>query len=285
MTSGPLLQRAKITEQVEVSTYERTSGMVTACVIMLSFIVGVLFMIWLSAVVTRVRIDTATEVIGPELGEDEKPEGEAEDIEEPGSEFPEVETPQLADALEALSSAVSNVAASDRDVDGSAEAMGSGRGLGSRGGGGRGNGGPGPWERWEIRYTTSSREAYAQQLDALGIELGAIQREGPAVVYLTNLSGAMGTRSGTKSQEKRVFFNYNRGVLRDWDIQFAEAAGVNLRDKILVQFYPPNIQQTLLELERRKLGNKTVDQVYRTSFGVRPAGGSFEFYVIDQTYK
>lgn len=285
MTSGPALTRPKMTEEVHVSTYERVSGMVTALVMMLTFIVGVMFMMWLSTVVKLVRIDTATEVIGPELGEDEKPEGEAEDIEEPGSEFPEVETPQLADALEALSSAVSSVAASDRDVDGSAEAMGSGRGLGTRGGdGGRGNG-SGPWERWEIRYTTSSKEAYAQQLDALGIELGAIQREGPAITYLTNLSGAMGTRGGTKSQEKRVFFNYNRGVLRDWDLQFAEAAGINMRDKILVQFYPPTIQQTLLELERRKLGNKTVEQVYRTSFGVRPAGGSFEFYVIDQTYK
>ncbi|MCA9105308.1 MAG: hypothetical protein KDA83_07785 [Planctomycetales bacterium] len=280
-----MVKRPKYTEETAISFYDQVSGLISAGVFFLAFIVAVLFLLWLSVMASRARINTAVEVVGPELGEDEKPEGEADDIEEPGSEFPEVETPQLADALEALSSAVSNIAASDREVDGSAEAMGAGRGLGSRGGGGLGNGGPGPWERWEIRYTTASRDAYAQQLDGLGIELGAIQREGPAIVYITNLSRGMATRSGTKSQEKRVFFNYNRGVLRDWDIQFAEAAGVNLRDKLLVQFYPPTIQQTLLELERRKLGGRTVEEVYRTVFGVRPAGGSFEFYVIDQTYK
>lgn len=272
--------------QTSVSTYDRVSGMVTALVIMLGSVVVVEFLMWLSLREPEQRLTVEAELLGPELGEDERPEGEAQDIEEPGSEFPEVETPQIADSLEALSTALSSVPASDRDVDGSATEMGAGRGLGTRGGGGSGNGkGKSPWERWEIRYTTASKEAYAQQLDSLGIVLGAISRDTPDIVYLENLSTTPSTRSGRKSQEKRVFFNYNQGVLKDWDQQFMAQAGINLRNRILVQFYPPGLQTRLLELERGRLGGKELASVYRTVFGVRPGGGGFEFYVIDQTYQ
>ena len=161
--------------QTSVSTYDRVSGMVTALVIMLGSVVVVEFLMWLSLREPEQRLTVEAELLGPELGEDERPEGEAQDIEEPGSEFPEVETPQIADSLEALSTALSSVPASDRDVDGSATEMGAGRGLGTRGGGGSGNGkGKSPWERWEIRYTTASKEAYAQQLDSLAAAAACI---------------------------------------------------------------------------------------------------------------
>lgn len=284
MSAGTRL-KPKLTVESSVSRYDRTAGMVTAVVAMLGSVVLVMFLIWLSELSTEIMVERQA-MVSIEEGEDEKPLGVSDEIEEPGSEFPEVDTPQLAESLEALTSAVSSVAASDREVDGSAAEMGAGRGLGSRGGGGNGTGrGKGPWERWEIRYTTASREAYAQQLDALRIVLGAISRDTPDIVYLENLSTSPATRSGRKSEEKRVFFNYNQGVLKDWDTQFMADAGINLRNRILVQFYPPEIQTTLLQLEQRKLGNRKIDEVFRTVFGVRPAGGGFEFYVIDQSFK
>ncbi|HRE98888.1 MAG TPA: hypothetical protein PLI18_00115 [Pirellulaceae bacterium] len=285
MSAGGTRLKPKLTVETTVSRYERVSGMVTAIVSLLGFCVTIMFLIWLSEMTLDLRVERQA-LVSVEEGEDEKPLGEAQDIEEPGSEFPEVDTPQLADSLEALTSAVSSISASDREVDGSAAEMGAGRGLGTRNGGGLGNGkGKGPWERWEIRYTTASQQAYAAQLDSLGIELGAISRDSPQIVYLQNLSTNRSTRAGRKSEEKRVFFNYNQGVLQKWDQDFMAEAGIDLRNKILVQFYPPQIQQTLLQLEQRKLGGRNVDEVFRTVFGVRPAGGGYEFYVIDQSFK
>ncbi|MEZ6106309.1 MAG: hypothetical protein R3B96_09390 [Pirellulaceae bacterium] len=271
-----MVKRPKYTEETAISFYDQVSGLISAGVFFLAFIVAVLFLLWLSVMASRARINTAVEVVGPELGEDEKPEGEADDIEEPGSEFPEVETPQLADALEALSSAVSNIAASDREVDGSAEAMGAGRGLGSRDGGGVGNGGRGPWERWEIRYTTASRDAYAQQLDGLGIELERSSgKDQPSST--SPICPAAWRLVAVPRARRSEFTSTTIEACFVTGIFSSRRRRVNLRDKLLVQFYPPTIQQTLLELERRKLGGRTVEEVYRTVFGVRPPGAASSF--------
>ena len=285
--SAELPVRPGIPEEGRVSRYDRASAMVTALVILLGCVVLVMFLIWLTAVIRIPPMQSKSTVLDDAIGEDERPEGEAEDIEEPGSEFPEVETPQLADSLEALTTAASSIPASDRAVDGSAALMGRGTGLGTIDGGGLGDGllKP-PWERWEIRYTTASKEAYSQQIDFFGIELGGISRDNPDVVYLKSLSSGGRTRNGRKSADKRIFFNYNDGnVLKNWDIEFMQKAGINLRNRILVQFYPEEIQARLLSLEKRKLGSKSLETVYRTVFGVRATGNGFEYYVIDQIYR
>ena len=122
-------------------------------------------------------------------------------------------------------------------------------------------------------------------MDFFKIELGAISRDTADIVYLQNLAGQRRTRNGRKSAEKRVFFNYNQGVLSEWDKQFMEESGINLRNRILVQFYPPDIQTRLLALEKQRLGGKSLETVYRTVFGVRATGNGFEYYVIDQLYR
>jgi len=78
---------------------------------------------------------------GDEVGE-EKPKGEADDAEDPGvEEFPEVETAQLANALEAVSNSVSSVQGALEKRSGTASQMGKGSGFGSRDGGGNGGDG------------------------------------------------------------------------------------------------------------------------------------------------
>ena len=282
----PRIGQVAIPAEARVSKYDRVSAMLTALVIMLGSMVAIMFLIWLTGVIREAPIASRQTILDDALGEDEAPDGESDDIEEPGSEFPEVETPQLADSLEALTTAASSIQASDRAVDGSAQFMGRGTGLGTINGGGLGNGllKP-PWERWEIRYTTASQEDYGLQMDFFKIELGAISRDTADIVYLQNLAGQRRTRNGRKSAEKRVFFNYNQGVLSEWDKQFMEESGINLRNRILVQFYPPDIQTRLLALEKQRLGGKSLETVYRTVFGVRATGNGFEYYVIDQLYR
>lgn len=270
-----------------VSQYDRVSSMITALVVLLGLASALMFMMWLGSLDWSKPLQNVVELLPGEEGE-EKPLGEADDILEPGvEEFPEVETPQLADSIEALTEAASTVAASDREVDGSATQMGRGRGLGSKDGGGGGGGGKvrPPWERWQIRYTTASKEAYGKQLDFFKIEIGGISRTTPDIHYLTGMGSAMRHRVGNKSADKRVYFIYDQGVLRQWDMEFMQQAKVDMKNKILVQFYPEEVQAKLLQLERAKLGTKSLTTVYRTIYGVRQAGTGYEFYVIDQVYR
>jgi hypothetical protein len=42
--------------------------------------------------------------------------------------------------------------------------------------------------------------------------------------------------------------------------------------------------QSLLTLENARKGKRRIAEVRRTIFGLRSAGGRYEFYVIDQQY-
>ena len=93
---------------------------------MVGFLVAVLFLIWLTSVFKFER-NVAPPFVPATIGDDgnDKPEGFEDDALDPGVEdFAEVETPQLAEALEAVSNAVSTIRANSEHVSGEAAVSG-----------------------------------------------------------------------------------------------------------------------------------------------------------------
>lgn len=281
----------RLAAETQVSLFDRISSLLVALLILVGFFVLILFLIWLTnRALYRERAVPVT-LIEELAGRGDHALGTARDLEEPGvEELPDVVEPQLSETLEAVTDAVSSQAATLEALEGNAEFTGTGRGQGDSrmaGPGGEGSADIVPrWERWEVHFSTTSRDEYARQLDFFGIELGAVGGGTPNVDYATGLSKPTPSRrSAPGDQEKRLYMTWNSGVLQEMDRQLLEQAGITTRGRIIMQFYPPEQEQKLAELENAKAGGRSVKEIRKTMFGVRAAGTGYEFYVIDQQYR
>jgi hypothetical protein len=54
---------------------------------------------------------------------------------------------------------------------------------------------------------------------------------------------------------------------------------------VVIQFYPPDVEATLAGLEQAKAGGRDLRQIRRTVFGVKSAGGRYEFFVVSQEFR
>jgi hypothetical protein len=204
-------------------------------------------------------------------------------------EMPELAEPQLEAALEAVTDAVSTMRASLDVIDMGATAT-------SRGEGGLGDDRPaGPlsegeniiprWERWEVRWASRDRRSYARQLDYFGIELGAAGGA-PNVDYAFNLSKSRpDRRSGPSEQEKRLYMTWRSGTLGAFDEALLASAGIKTEGRLIMQFYPQEVEDRLAQIEMDNAGGRSVKEFLRTVFGVRRTGGEYEFHVIDQRFR
>lgn len=279
---------------LRVSTYDRVSGLLIALLILLGGSVGVLFLAWLMTTIVFAPAARPVKLIENAAGRGDHAEGFARDLEAPGEEeMPELMEPQLQTSIEALTDAVSAVAASSDvfDTDSLSTSKGEG-GLGD-------SRPPGPlgegdniiprFERWEIRWSSTNLNAYAQQLDFFKIELGAVGGGRKEVDYAVGLAkGRPDTKSGPSKGEKRLYMTWKGGTLRQFDEQLLAKAGVPTANRTLMQFYPEETEDMLawLEMENaKKQGHSSAKEFLRTVFGVRTAGRGFEFYVIEQRFR
>lgn len=281
-----LVARPLIRVETKVSQYERVSGGLASGVIIMGLLAGVMFFIWYS-MLKQVR--SIPDSFVAFAGETMNPEGVAEDVEEPGvEEFPEVQEPQLAEALESVD-VISTVRAND-SVAGDATQMGTGKGLGDRRSKGIGGGGTAvnkPWERWQILYSVNTMGEYAQQLDFFKIELAGAERVGDNIVYLTNVSSTPNVKAGAKRLERRMYFSHTIPQLRNWDINLLRGANVaNAGERIPIQFYPSDIINRLgqMEDEQIKRDNKRIEDIKSTVFNVVGTPGNYRFELSKITY-
>jgi hypothetical protein len=140
-------------------------------------------------------------------------------------------------------------------------------------------------ERWEIRYTSSGINAYAQQLDFFNIELAALggKRE---IDYAFHLAKPKpDRRSGPSETEKRLYMTWKKGTLQLFDRQILARAGIETAGRTVVQFYPADVENMLAILERQNAGNRSKSEYLKTVFGLRPQGRNLEFYVLEQTFR
>jgi len=274
------------------SSFDKVRSLLLALLVMVGFFVGLLFLIWLTSVMRfRTRV-APVEIIEELAGRGEAAAGVANDLEEPGvEELADVAEPQLSETLEAVTSAVSSVAATMEAFEGNATAMGTGSGLGdsrSAGPGGDGDADIVPrWDRWRIKFSTKSEKEYAAQLDFFKIELGLIGGGKPQVDYASSFSRPK-PQSWSKpdaKNEKRLRFNYTSGSMRAMDLRMLSRAGFSTTNREPLQFFPPATENLLAQIELAAAGGRKVTQIGRTVFGVKPAGGGYQFHVVEQLYR
>jgi hypothetical protein len=276
-------------DSLGVSAYDRVSSLVVALIVFVGFFVAIMFLIWLTSRMTISQVSVPVDYLDEPAGRGEHAAGYDRDLEEPGlEEVEELLEPQMEAMLEAVTDLATTQAASLDAFQTDATATSRGTQLGdSRMAGPGGEGGALPrWERWEIHFTTRGLQAYARQLDSFGIELAAVGGGRPSVDYAGNLgSSRPRRRSGKGGDEKRLYMTWSRGVLKQFDRQLLAKAGVETDGRVLLQFYPPAVEKNLMmleQLEMRRRGIRSIDQVRKTVFGVRPAGSKYEFHVTDQ---
>ncbi|MEL7496168.1 MAG: hypothetical protein AAFN77_01060 [Planctomycetota bacterium] len=263
-----------------------------AALILFGFLFSVLFLIWLTTIVDFSRPTDGPMVLAIDEPGDEKPEGETDDVLEPGvEEFPEVETPQLAQALEAVTDAVSSVRASLEKRSGSAAVMGRGRGFGSRDGG-PGSGGDGIPEhkRWKISYEASDIDTYAQQLSFLQIDLGVVNETKQEIVRIADPGGTKSKTNTTREEQnkaKALFFMHEKQRMKRWDVELCTQSGVQVNGAFTVQFYTEHARNLVRVAEAAKLKGtgKTVVDVQKTFLKVVPDGNGFKFEVTNIEYR
>jgi len=277
--------------ELRVSAYDNVASLLVSLIILIGIAVAIMFVIWLTTTLVFRQKSVPVKLIENIAGRGDHAEGFERDLEAPGlEEMPELAEPQLEASLEAVTDAVSSVAAS-MDVLNTASTV-TGKGEGGMGD----SRPPGPlgegeniiprWERWEIRWASNSVSAYARQLDFFKIELAAaaVTRN---VDYASNLVRPRPTRrSGPPTEEKRLYMTWRAGNLEAFDRSLLARAGIPTQNRLVMQFFPEVVEDRLANIEMDNGGGRSVKEFLRTVFGVRPTrGGEYEFFIMEQRFR
>lgn len=260
---------------LKVSAYDRVSSMIVALLVMVGSIVAMLGVVWwTSQLLTR---PASQEVFLVEEEGEETNEQDAREVQEPGLEDLALVEPDVQETLAAVTDAVSSISASLDAIETAVSTRG-------QGGEGRkaGSGVIPRWQRWEVRFLSTTLESYAKQLEFFGIELAAMGGGKAGVDYAAFDKGRIVRRQSSEGDEdKRLYFVWQGGRFQQQDRTLLAQAGINTQGRITCQFFPPQLENTLAVLEQKQLGGKPLKQVKRTVFAVRPQGSGFEFYVVE----
>jgi hypothetical protein len=280
---------------LKVVLYDQVASLLIALLVLIGIAAALLLAVWLSnrIFITQESLPVIQDVLGG--GSEHGVAGESMEIESPDPEQIAQETdlqePQLQDTVATVLDAVAAIQADlsdptlteDLESGAKGSSKGTGNALGLGEGGGPGSGFPRA-QRWIIQFQEGgSLESYAKQLDFFKIELGAIGNTNQ-IQYAYNLAKPKpDKRTGRGDQEKRLYFSWQQGNLKDADRALLEKAGIATAGKILVQFFDPGEENKMAHLEKN-YANRDASEIRKTRFGVRSQGGQYVFYVIDQTY-
>ena len=202
-----------------------------------------------------------------------------------------METPQLVEALEAVSNAVSSIRANANVVNGAAAVQGTGTGFGNRQGGPSGSSDNIPdYQRWKIVYEVDNIGTYKRQLDFFGIQIGVIasQKDVEDVWIVSNVSSSVDVKkTDRKGQQGILYFAHEKPRMLKWDQQIAKGVGVSVDGNLMVQFYPPSTRTLITTVEAEYLASvgKELKDVLKTNIAVEESGGGFQFSVQGCIYR
>ena len=270
-----------IKSELQVSAYDRYASMLIALLIVVGFAVVILFLLWLT---TRVYAKQELPKVLLDNFGDGAPLGNAEDLEPPGvEELPDVQEPQVADTLDAITELISSQARTYTTIRPDQQS-GHGSGLGSKHGTGMDRGRRPPVRK--INYSTKSLKSYATQLDYFKVELGVIQRGKLEIQYAFNLAQKEpDSRQGRSNNEKRPYFLWTGDEpMVELDKQLLRNTGIEPGNGIMLQFWPEPSWRQLLTAEslHAKANNRNLKSVRRTDFGVKPNRRGYEIVVLYQ---
>ena len=287
-----IIKRPTDSIQTKTSSYDRLSAWLAALLMLVGFLVATLFLIWFTSVFNFER-NVAPPFVPAKIGEDgnDKPDGFEDDELDPGVEdFAEVETPQLAEALEAVSNAVSTIRANSEHISGDAAVSGKGGGYGSREGGPSGTGDGVPeYKRWKIVYEVDNKDTYKAQLDHFSIRIGVVNPISDAIFQIGNLtSGVEVVETNREKESESLYFAHSKIRIKKWDQEIARKSGVDINGALMVQFYSEQARFAIAKAEDdylKGVGRVLVD-VRRTNIKVDSDGnGGFEFKIESCEYR
>lgn len=294
---NPLPEAEPLQPTLAVTRYDRTSSFLMAVIVLIGLVVVWMGALWVSQVWGASGKAVTVEVIeipgGDPLGDPGatlRVDGPVRDDVEPSQT--EQQSNDL--SMEQLANWIDAVAELPIDVDEPQAGEQSGAGspasglrgnsdLRSRGAGGAGSGLPRE-QRWMIYYDPGqTMNEYAEMLDFFNIELGAIIDN--RLIYVSRLSDAKPRRrTASPLNDDRLRWTWRGGTRRKADAALLRKAGIDADDAILLQFLPEEVEQQLVELERRAAGGRPSSAIERTAFRVRKVGDRYEFYVVEQSF-
>ncbi len=286
-------QRTAEREKLRTSRFDLVTSFLMALILFIGTLVVMAIIIFITS-----RWAFPPQAIEPIIenpaGRGENPEGFERDFEPPGAEeVEELMEPTLQDTIEAVTDAVSTVAATLVTTDTDATATTAGTGAGdSRPPGPEGEGEDiiPRFERWQLNFTARNIGLYAQQLDFYKIELGAIGGSIQGVDVARNLSGSPNSYRVVKTEdEKRLYFMWNSASpLMQFDRQLLGKANISLTNRQMLKFIPTQLENQLAQIEKdywESKGYTSVTQIAKTVFESKADGGGYKFEVISQRYR
>ncbi len=280
-------------EKLRISRFDILTSFFMALILFIGTFVLMLFIIWLTSRWTFPPQPIEPIIENP-AGRGENPEGFERDFEPPGAEeVEELMEPTLQDTIEAVTDAVSTVAASLVTTDTQATATTSGTGAGdSRPPGPEGEGEDiiPRFERWQLNFKAKDIREYSTQLDFYEIELGAIGGSIQGVDVANNLSGSPKTRRiEDTTSEKRLYFMWTSpSPLMQFDRQLLQKAGIQLPNRQMLKFIPKDLENLLAKIELEysaSKGHPSVTEIAKTVFESKPDGSGYKFEVTSQRYR
>jgi hypothetical protein len=77
---------------------------------------------------------------------------------------------------------------------------------------------------------------------------------------------------------------WRSGALRDLDNALLSRAKIQTSERIVAQFYPPQLETALADLEKEFAAPRNLAEVRHTVFALMAADKSYEFRVAEQEY-
>ena len=275
---------------MSTSLYERISSMLAAVAWLLALVVAWLAFLWWLRGESTVQVDRPLPPVrnaGMKASEVDR-----EFLSVPAVETVAMRSASVQDWVElAARGAVQVAAETDFETDSGTESSGTrdGRRAGPDGDGPPGGeGGSSPAERWEIVFTAANRQAYAAQLDELGIELGAVGKR-PGVDYVRRLAKHPVVRHAASEDEHRLYLSWTSpSPLVQWEQQLLARAGIEHEGRLVLRFVPSELEAELARLELEyatRQGYPLVENIAKTVFVTEVAGGTTRFIVSSQRYR
>ncbi len=289
------VRRARQEERANLRTskFDLVTSLFLALILFIGTFVVMMFLVWLTSRLHFPPMALAPIIENP-AGRGENAEGFERDFEPPGAEeVEELMEPTLQDTIEAVTDAVSNVAASLDTMNTNASASTTGTGMGdSRPPGPEGEGEDiiPRFERWQLEFSAKDMKSYASQLDFYKIELGAIGGGVNGVDYASNLAGSPKSRhENDGDKEKRIYFMFTTpSPLQKYDQQLLQQAGIKVAGRNQLKFIPPELENQLAHTEldyAKSKGHQVINDVAKTIFESKPSGSGYAFEVIEQRYR
>ena len=273
---------------------EQVSSLLISIAVMLALAVGALFLLFLLSM-SWTRPQEMIMDVERIAGRGENAAGTERDFDPPSvDEVEQLTEPALEQTMQMVNDAIAAIASMDTimandAITGDRNGKGDSRPPGPEG---EGVDGVHRGERWELKFTARDRKAYAGQLDAFGIELAAIGGGITSIDYATNLAKSPKGRSGTRDQEKRLFFTYvTNNALMQYDKALLQSANVNIKERTVLKFIPKETEDQLALAEKAYYIDKRskdfrISDIAKTIFECKASkSGKFEWVVIDQRYR